>query len=265
MLLTTLTATGVPNIEAVYEILINGELQDQYINIVLGLVRSKGYYGVNLSFQYLNSFNQNLYIKLFKKISKIAVNLGIPLFITINPNKTFIDNKLVYEKVDYSSFKQATDNVNFLNFAWGLNYGPPLPISSIDDIKTLVEYTVTSVSPEEISVGIPIIGYDWELPYVAGFSKASALTLKSVIDIARDADAVIEFDEISQTPYIRYNEPPLEIQHIIWFIDARTIRSLTDLVTEYHLSGTGVWNIMVYYPQLWLVINSQYEIEKIIE
>lgn len=29
-------------------------------------------------------------------------------------------------------------------------------------------------------------------------------------------------------------------------------------------SGVGIWNIMFYFPQMWLVINSQYEIEKVL-
>jgi spore germination protein len=36
-----------------------------------------------------------------------------------------------------------------------------------------------------------------------------------------------------------------------------------DLVSKYGLAGTGIWNIMIYYPQMWLVINTQYEIIKI--
>lgn len=46
MLITTLTAKGEPNIEAAYDILSNEELQKQYINTIIDMIKSKGYYGV---------------------------------------------------------------------------------------------------------------------------------------------------------------------------------------------------------------------------
>ena len=48
----------------------------------------------------------------------------------------------------------------------------------------------------------------------------------------------------------------------MWFVDARSIDALLDLVVEYDLQGTGIWNITVYNAQLWLIINSQFEIAK---
>jgi hypothetical protein len=37
-----------------------------------------------------------------------------------------------------------------------------------------------------------------------------------------------------------------------------------DFMLENELAGIGVWNIMRSFPQLWLVINSLYDIEKVI-
>ena len=264
MLITTLTPKGEPNIETTYDILSNEELQEQYINTVIDLIKSKGYYGANLSFQYLNITNQNQYTSLLKKVSEKAHSEGIPLFITINPNKAYVGNELVYEKVDFSAINQEANSIAFITFNWAYNFGPPIPIGSIQDIKDLIDYVANFVVPEKILVGLPVLGYNWELPYVVGFSKATALSLDSVINLARDIGAVIEFDELSQTPYIRYAEPPLGIQHIIWFIDARSVNSLMNLVSSNRLQGTGIWNVMEYYSQMWLVINSQYEIENVL-
>jgi len=264
MLITTLTPKGEPNIETTYDILSNEELQEQYINTIIDLIKSKGYYGANLSFQYLNITNQNQYTSLLKKVSQKAHSEGIPLFITINPNKAYTGNELVYEKVDFSDINQEANSIAFITFNWAYNFGPPIPIGSIQDIKDLLDYVADFVVPEKILVGLPVLGYNWELPYVVGFSKATALSLDSVINLARDIGAVIEFDELSQTPYIRYAEPPLGIQHIIWFIDARSVNSLMNLVSSNHLQGTGIWNVMEYYSQMWLIINSQYEIENVL-
>lgn len=265
MLISSISAQGVPDRKAAEAILADEALQNVYIDLVLDLVKDRGYYGVNLSFQFLDSENQAQYIKLYKKISEIAHHEGIPLFITINPVKSSTNSEEISENIDYSGFKQDADgdSIAFLSFDWGYYFGPPAPVGSIQEIKNLINYVVKYIPSEMMSVGIPILGYDWEVPYAGSFSKASAMSIDSVLDLARDLNAVIEFDEVSQTPFIRYQELPTGVQHIIWFVDARTISSLMDLVSEYGLGGTGIWNIMVYYPQMWLVINTQYEITKI--
>ncbi|MDF2544149.1 MAG: hypothetical protein K0S47_3867 [Herbinix sp.] len=264
MLLTTLTTRGLPNIEAAYDILSHEDAIDEYVTIILNLVVSKGYYGINVSFQYLNTSNENLYITLLNKISAKSNDLGYPLYVTINPNKTIIGNKIVFEPVDYSDFNNFAETISFLTYQFGYNFGPPAPVGSIQDIQMLLDHVLDFISPEKINVGFPTFGYDWELPYIAGFSRASSLSFDSIHYLARSLGEIIEFDEASKTPFIRYTEATSERHHIIWFIDARSINFLLDLIIEDGLRGTGIWNIMKYYQQIWTIINTQYEIEKII-
>jgi spore germination protein len=49
----------------------------------------------------------------------------------------------------------------------------------------------------------------------------------------------------------------------VWFIDARTVDAVSRLIQRFDIPGIGVWNIMYYYAQLWMVLNSQYMIKKI--
>ena len=48
----------------------------------------------------------------------------------------------------------------------------------------------------------------------------------------------------------------------MWFEDARTVKGALDMIADYDLAGMGVWNIRRYFPQLWAVLNSSYEIIK---
>lgn len=85
------------------------------------------------------------------------------------------------------------------------------------------------------------------------------------MDLAFEVGSVIQFDEDSQTPYY-YNEFIFgyPTQHIVWFIHARSIDALDNLIIDYSLAGSGVWNIMYYYQQLWTIINANFDIVKLI-
>ncbi len=122
------------------------------------------------------------------------------------------------------------------------------------------------IDPKKISVGFPLLGYDWTLPYIKGFSQANAIKLEVAIDLAKSTESTIFFDEVSETPYFEYSIQSDKnlIQHIVWFVDARTFNAIVNLVIEEELGGAGVWNIMSYCPQLWLILNSTFHIQKLL-
>lgn len=266
MLLTTLTIQGEPNPEIALNILTNEELQNTFINEVLTILRAKGFYGINIFYHYMNSTNKVLYDNFTFKISEYLSREGYLLMITINPRINFNGSEIYNEVINYSLISQPVNGVTFLSLIWGTNYAPPLPVISISALQRFITDTISQVSSEIINMGLPIIGYDWELPYTPGYTAANSLTINAALTLADDEGAVIEYDDISQTPYFYYNKYSIDepVRHIVRFLDARTITGLTDLISEYGLSGITVWNIMVFYEQLWLLINSQYEIEKLI-
>jgi spore germination protein len=265
MFLSTLTLEGVGNIETSYHILVNEELIDRQIENILEILHRKGFYGIFIALQYLSFENLMLYENYISKLYQRLNSEGFQVFISIAPFTISNINDLTFIEFDYSKLGQEVDYLTIINFTWGLNFGPPLPITSIRKINNFIEFITQLVSPEKLIIGVPAIGYDWELPYAIGISTAYSINLNFVIDLARDVNATIQFDEISKTPYFLYTDTrgDTSIQHIVWFIDARTIDEVIKLGLSYNITGNGIWNILIFYPQLWLVINSQYQIEKV--
>lgn len=266
LMVSSISPQGVPNIEVVYEVLTNEKYHDRLVNNFLDILKTTGYYGVNLMISGINATNQTLYLDLLTDISKHLKENGYPFFLTINPYIKYSDNKILYEQLDFTSISQLVNGITFLHYIWGSNFEPPAPISSIDLEKDFIEYVVTLTPPDKIDVGKLLIGYDWELPYIPNKSHAYSLTINSAITLANDAGATIQFDEKSQTPFFLYirSDFGVPMDHIVWFIDARSINAIDKLIAEFGLSGSGTWNIMIYNQQVWTLTNSQYEIIKVI-
>ncbi|MBU5331546.1 LysM peptidoglycan-binding domain-containing protein [Anaerocolumna aminovalerica] len=262
LLITTLTIQGEANLGIEYNLLFDEDFQNNFIENLLSILNVKGYQGVNLSFQYINISNIYLYNAFFAKFTDRLSAQGYSVFLTINPNISNNGSEVSFERVDYSILNDLAQNIIFMNYQWATNINPPGPISSIYNIDAFLNYVNNYIPSDKIIIGIATIGYDWELPYLPGFSSVYSLTYERAINLAGEKGAVIQFDELSQTPYFLYYDE--QVQHIVWFIDSRSINSLLDIVVKYDLYGLGIWNITIYNPQLWLVINSQYEIEKFI-
>lgn len=136
-----------------------------------------------------------------------------------------------------------------------------MAVAPINKVEQVVRFAVSQIPPEKIFMGIPNYGYDWTLPYIKGQSRARSLGNVQAVEQAVQAGAPIRFDAEAQSPHYNYWRERSE--HEVWFEDARSIRAKLALAGEYQLRGVSVWNIMRYFPQLWLVLNQLYDIEKL--
>jgi len=263
MFLTTLTLQGEANIRAAFNLLLNEEIQDKLADNILTILRNKGFYGINISFEFITPASLPYFTNAYARIANKIISEGFLAFATINPDIRMVGSEVDFLRLDYTLLGQLADNVLFMNYEWSINPNPPSPISSIYSIEIYLNYLKETIKPEKLNLGISTIGYDWELPYFTGISSVRALTYDSAVALARNEHVPIQFDEVSQTPFFLYSaDGTFATEHIVWFIDARSINALLNVVEENNLHGIGIWNISVYNPQLWLIVNSQYDIIK---
>lgn len=263
MLLTTLTITGEANIRVAFDLLLNEEYQEKQIEKILNILKTRGYYGLNFSLQYISISNLKYYESYFTKLTNRLNKEGYHVFLTVNPELTTdYKNDVLFEKIDYSALNQLAQNIIFMSYEWAARISPPSPISSIYEIDTFLNYILQYIPPEKVIIGVATIGYDWELPFVPGTSNVNSLTLSSVYELAHDIGAVIKYEEDSQTPYFYYTINGNE-QHLVWFVNSKSIYATLELISKYNLSGISIWNITIFNPELWLIVDSQYEIVKV--
>ena len=68
------------------------------------------------------------------------------------------------------------------------------------------------------------------------------------------------------TPYFEYiNTYTInKDEHIVWFVDARTINAMLHLAADNNMVGAGIWNIMIFFHQMWSVLAAQFDIIKLL-
>jgi spore germination protein len=261
MMLTALATSQIDEINVTNNILSSQDVQDQFIENVLSILKTKGYYGVNINTPYIFPKNRNDYVDFITKFTNRIQSEGFKVvFDTLSLTVFEIMIGTMYEGLEYSRLGNAIDRVMLMTYEWGNIIGIPAGIISFDTIRKYLDYISMQITPEKIIIGAPIIGYVWELPYVAGVSKGLAITYDSAVELARNVGAVIQYNEITKATYFQYVNAN---EYIVLFRDARSIDAYVKLIPEYGFNGVSIWNIMSYFPQMWMVINSQYEIEKI--
>ena len=267
LIITTLSTLGQINVENAYTILNNENNMDRLIDNLINILKRKGYYGINIAYELLTNLTLPAYENFNTKAYTRFKEEGLAFFVTISPNIIFTASGITFEELDYSKIVQQSDGTNILNYLWGSYMGPPAPIASVSRINEFLDYLMPQVSPDKLAIGLPLIAYDWELPYSIGLSKAVSLTLDMAIVLAKQFGTVIQFDEPSQTPFFTYNraQSGILVNHIVWSVNPTSMDEILKIITDRGLNGSGLWNVMAYNHQIWLVINSQYEIDNIFD
>lgn len=250
-------------INNMHKILINQESQEQLFYNVNELLREKGYYGVNLNVPYIYPYDRSNFVDFMIRFSNSLKKEGhAVIFYTLSLSTFEIMTGIVYEGFNYSKLSQSVDGLLLMTYEWGNNIGIPTGIISFHRIQQYVLGITEKFPAEKIYMGIPILGYLWELPFILGESKGYAITSNTAVELSKDMGAAIHYDDISKTAYFQYINGR---EYVVRFRDTRSINEFVNMVAEFGLAGISIWNIMKFYPQLWLVVNALYDIINIYE
>lgn len=262
LVVTNLAAAGGFNSDLVHTILSSQKLQDTLLSNVVQTMKDKKYYGLNIDFEYIYPADRQLYADFLRKTVEKLKPLGFPVITALAPKISADQKGLLYEAHDYPVIGKIVDSVILMTYEWGYTNGPPMAVAPINAVRRVLDYAVTAIPSEKILMGIPNYGYDWILPYQKGTSATTVSNVEAV-NLAARWGAEIKFDIPSQAPFFNYYDDKGRL-HVVWFEDARSIQAKLQLVNEFRLGGVSYWTIGKYFPANWLVLNSMYNVKKVL-
>jgi spore germination protein len=261
MFLSSLSITGKGNYSITHSILGSNEIQDRLIETISSLLKAKGYYGLNISFYNVLPEDLQAYVTFIEKITNRLHEEGYKIFVSLTPFTFGYEPGVPYRKTYYSDIGKIVDYVILISYLWATATISQVAETTYFYLNQYIEYAITQIPPEKIFIGLSRIAYDWELPYVEGYSVNTSLSNTAAIDLAHELGIDIQFNDVNQTPYFNYVSNGVE--HYVWFKDSRSVNAILSLVERYNLNGLAVWNISYYFSQTWLTISSQYDIKSL--
>ena len=262
LLFSTLTDEGTFSNELASTLLRDPALQEKLMDQILAVMLQKGYRGMDIDFEYVLPEDGEAYIRFVQYAARRLADAGYFSVVSLAPKTSADQPGLLYESHDYGALGNAADYAFLMTYEWGYTYGPPMAVAPLDKVRQVLSYAVTEIAPDKILMGIPNYAYDFTLPYVRGSSMARPLSNVAAVQLAVEKGAEIQYDPVSEAPFFRYTGENGAV-HEVWFQDARSVEASLALAKEFALTGVGYWNVMRWFPQNWLVLNSQYDILKV--
>lgn len=239
----------------IHNVLSNPNARNTLIENMYDRVQLENYQGINIDFEYIMAEDRDRFTEFVRDTTLAMHGLGYEVTVDVAPKTSSDQTGLLYEGKDYAGLGQVADRVFVMTYEWGYTYGPAMAVAPINKVKAVLDYAVTEIPKEKITMGIPNYGYDWTLPYVRGESKAITIGNIEAVQIAVNNGAQIEYDEIAKTPYFHYVREGLT--HEVWFEDARSILEKYKLLKEYPLYGFGCWQIMRLFRAMWILAQEE--------
>lgn len=260
MHLSTLTEYGNFSNELANSVLNNESALQALIENVLINVREKGYFGVDVDFEFLFAEDKQRYVEFINRLTLTMNQNGYITVVALPPKTSDTQTGLLYSGVDYAGLGEAANYTMLMTYEWGYRFGPPLAIAPVPSVRRVVEYALSRIPADKIILGVPNYGYDWTLPFVRGESDAPSLSTREALDIAKRYGAEILFDDNSQAPYFYYTDD-VGREHVVWFEDARSYEAKVRLIEEYNLAGAFIWDLMRENPQGFVTLNGLIDIQ----
>lgn len=263
MLLSTLSPAGTFSNELSSAIFANAEARNRLYDRILTTLREKGYYGLDVDFEYVFPEEREAYVQFLQELKERLAAEGFLLITALAPKTSADQRGLLYEAHDYGAIGQVTDYVLLMTYEWGYTYGPPMAVAPLNKVKQVLDYGVSEITPDKILQGIPNYGYDWTLPFVRDVSKARSVGNVEAVELAARYRTEILFDETAASPYFYYTDATGR-EHVVWFEDVRSIQAKLDLNASYPLAGVSYWNIMREFPQNWNLLNQMVKVKNLV-
>jgi spore germination protein len=262
ILVLTNFSAGKFSSDIAHTVLRTSSIQNKVIDEALSIMRSKGYHGINIDFEYIYPEDREHYNQFLRNLSARVKPEGLLLFTALAPKTSATQQGLLYEAHDYPAHGQIADFSVLMTYEYGWSGGPPMAVAPPARVRQVLQYATSVMPRHKIMMGMPLYGYDWTLPYIHGGQWARRVSTQEAYTIAWNHGVPVMFDQQSQSPFLHYSVSGTN--HVVWFEDARSMRAKFNLIKEFDLRGGSYWVLGSPFPQNWSLLGSTFRISKIL-
>ncbi|MGM0878813.1 MAG: glycoside hydrolase family 18 protein [Bacillota bacterium] len=242
-------------------VLTNMDIQNKLLDNIVNTAKKYGFRDIHFDMEYLRPQDREAYNQFLRKAKNRFNQEGWLLSTALAPKTSAGQKGRWYEAHDYKAHGEIVDFVVIMTYEWGYSAGPPMAVSPINPVRKVLEYAISEMPSRKIMMGQNLYGYDWTLPFVQGGQYAKAVSPQQAIQLASKYNESIKYDYEAQAPHFNYTDENGK-EHKVWFEDARSIQAKFDLIKELNLRGISYWKLGLAFPQNWLLIANNFEVEK---
>jgi spore germination protein YaaH len=255
------------NQEMLHKLLINETARQRTIESLVDECKKYGYRGIQFDFENLSINDRDAFTQFYAETAKVLHAAGFQLSVAVvhrpekypGPTKYF---KWLHKNwragYDLKALAGIGDFISMMTYSQHTRRTPPGPNAGIPWVKKNVEYFLSEVPPEKLSLGIPVQSMHWyteqDEQHVANArSWSTGLSHQEALALAKRFQAKINWLDEQKVPFTFFENGGLF--EYIFFENAQSFQHKLDLVKQNNLRGFSVWVIGGEDPKIWKVLE----------
>ncbi len=230
--------------DIIRSIINDSDVRSHHIQQLLDITLDNNYKGVDINYENIPTSLKDGFSDFIEELTERFHDNNKLVYVSVFPKVSDDEDREGPGAYDYDRLGETADSVRVMAYNLHWSSAPRAgPVTAFDWLETVIEYSVSSIPPHKISLGIPLFGYDWIVD-----RKSSALSIAdnrsfSYIDnLLKDPGIHREWNGTSRTPYLRYSDPS-GILHEIHYNDAESLLHELLLVRDYGISRISLWRL----------------------
>ncbi len=250
--------------EVIHAVLQDPSKMQRAIRYLLYYAERDGYWGIQFDFENIHSSYRHRYNLFVEEAARQFHRRGYKFSVAVVAKHS--DRPDDYSETlwvnwagvfDYAILSRAADFLSVMTYDQHSRGTPPGPVAGIAWMKRVIEYALTRVPPEKISLGIPLYFRSWNTAGLqggyGGFSE--------IVTLIHKHGVVPRWDTAEQAPWFRYQADGVE--HEVWYEDVRSLAAKLQLVRAYSLQGFSAWVLGQEDPRVWTELTRRVRIRRL--
>ncbi|MFT4248189.1 MAG: glycosyl hydrolase family 18 protein [Pseudomonas sp.] len=225
----------------------------------------RGYKGFQFDFESIAWTDRDAYTLMVRQTADALHKAGMTLSVAVVPNAPGHPEGGAFSKwmweywrgpYDLKALGQAADLISLMTYDQHTRWTTPGPVDGMPWIKKHLDYALTQVPKEKLSLGIATYGYRWYTgdPVKADGTEASNITATYIdadesFPLAIEQNASVQWDPVEQESWFYFYRD--DMREWVFRPDARSFRARYDLVKQYGLQGFSCWVLGAEDPKVW--------------
>jgi spore germination protein YaaH len=227
--------------------------------------KARGYKGFQFDFESIIWTDRDAYTLMVKQTADALHKAGMTLSVAVVPNAPGHAEGGEFSKwmweywrgpYDLKALGQAADLISLMTYDQHTRWTTPGPVDGMPWIKKHLDYALTQVPKDKLSLGIATYGYRWYTgnPVKADGTEASNISATYIdadesFPLAIEQNASVQWDPVEQESWFYFYRD--DMREWVFRPDARSFRARYDLVKQYGLQGFSCWVLGAEDPKVW--------------
>lgn len=211
-------------------------LQDSEIEKLITIAVERGYGGYDLDWEEISEKDKKVFVKFVSKFKQKLSAQNLKLSVTVHAQTGTSADWVGVRGQDIKELGKIADYIRVMAYDFHHSKSEPGPVTPLDKLKAVLNYTVKNVDKDKIVLGLPSYGYDWS-------EKNEGESIQYLDAIERFEKYAGQYKRDSDSGALWGNYQKDNKSHTVWFEDKESTERKIEISQEFGVNRFCFWRI----------------------